>query len=211
MRDGNSKDYSNVEEKLKQLNEKVTKLYGILEKFGLDVITKMGHTNLLVNKLTDKVEKLYNTIIDIKSLSPQLNNIIEGQREIEDEIGLLKILLSNLKFSRTELNDKAIVTEQENSSDKKNQILNQFKNIKEAIISDTSPSIIKEKLKNLKEVIFEFTGGHKTLYEISKIINRLNTAESLSENFDLNDPKSIELSNYILKNMDQWLNALKLK
>ena len=144
MRDGNSKDYSNVEEKLKQLNEKVTKLYGILEKFGLDVITKMGHTNLLVNKLTDKVEKLYNTIIDIKSLSPQLNNIIEGQREIEDEIGLLKILLSNLKFSRTELNDKAIVTEQENSSDKKNQILNQFKNIKEAIISDTSPSIIKD-------------------------------------------------------------------
>ncbi len=36
--------------------EKLEKFASILEKFGLDIITKIGQTNFKLNTLTDKID-----------------------------------------------------------------------------------------------------------------------------------------------------------
>ena len=53
----------------KEADEKIEKFASILEKFGLDIITKMGQTNFKINTLTDKVDKLSKATIDVKAFS----------------------------------------------------------------------------------------------------------------------------------------------
>ena len=56
--------------------------------------------------------------------------------------------------------------------EKKNAILNQFDELQQNL-SSIKPPDLKNFLLNLKEAIFEYTGGHSMLYEISKIIQEL--------------------------------------
>ena len=53
--DSNANGSSNS---LKELESKMNSFSSILEKFGLDIITKMGQTNMKVTQLTDMVEEL---------------------------------------------------------------------------------------------------------------------------------------------------------
>ena len=57
----NEKENINEEELLTRINsldDKIGQFSSVLEKFGLDIITKMGQTNLKINMLTDKIEDL---------------------------------------------------------------------------------------------------------------------------------------------------------
>lgn len=53
---------------IKETGEKLDKFASILEKFRLDIITKMGQTNLNINTLTDNVYQLSKATIDFKTL-----------------------------------------------------------------------------------------------------------------------------------------------
>ncbi len=94
---------------VKEVGEKIEKFASILEKFGLDIITKMGQTNLKVNTLIDKIEELSKATLVIKSLSPQLNNVIENQKIVQEELDLIRSLIqrSDISFhSREEPSEK---------------------------------------------------------------------------------------------------------
>ncbi|MHA1472672.1 MAG: hypothetical protein ACTSQW_06205 [Promethearchaeota archaeon] len=81
---------------LEEFQSKMDSFSSILEKFGLDIITKMGQTNLKITQLTDKVNDLDKATIDIKGLIPQLSNVIENQKVLENDLDLIKSLLRNM-------------------------------------------------------------------------------------------------------------------
>jgi len=81
---------------LEEFQSKMDSFSSILEKFGLDIITKMGQTNLKITQLTDKVNDLDKATIDIKGLIPQLSNVIENQKVLENDLDLIKSLLRNI-------------------------------------------------------------------------------------------------------------------
>ena len=60
--------------------------------------------------------------------------------------------------------------------------MNQFDELQQNL-SSIKPPDLKNFLLNLKEAIFEYTGGHSMLYEISKIIQELKSENNLSEEF----------------------------
>ena len=68
------------------------------------------------------------------------------------------------------------------------------------------PQTVKSILEKIKEEIFEFTGGHRILYEISQVINRLNSAKSLSDLFDAENPSSESIEKYLEEKIDFWIN-----
>ena len=86
----NDNDIERILNSIKDLNEKVLQFSTILEKFGLDFITKLGQTTLSLKVLTDKIEGVNKATIDIKALSPQLNKIIENQDYLDSELDLIK-------------------------------------------------------------------------------------------------------------------------
>ena len=58
--------------------------------------------------------------------------------------------------------------------------------------------LIKKELEQVKEKIFETTGGHKISYEISQVISKLNSASSLSDS----------LRNIVKEKIGFWMNKL---
>lgn len=172
----------NIVKLIENINEKMNEFSSIIQKFGLDLITKMGQTNSKIKILTDKVEKLDKTTLDIKALLPKLTNIIDNQNILESELDLLKSLIqrSSTSLPQNEL-EKEIIERNESITINKQEVTNQFKELMK-IINDTDEiQIVKNKLQKIKEDIFEFTGGHKILYEISQALNKMNNKESLSD------------------------------
>ncbi len=197
---------------IKELNEKMKSFSSILEKFGLDIITKMGQTNLKVNMLTDKVNELYKAILDIKSLSPQLNNIIENQNNLENELDLIKSLIANLRTisPKPELESNEIHRD-EAATDKKETIIENLSNLKQDLTTLDDPQVVKSTLEKIKEDIFDFTGGHRICNEILRVTNRLNTVKSLSAKLDQNNPKSETIENHLNEKITFWINKLMVK
>jgi len=204
-------DLSEILKTLKELEDKMGKLSTILEKFGLDIITKMGQTNLKVNMLTDKINELNKATIDIKGLTPQLSNIIENQKTVESKLELIQTLI--LKFSSSP--QEKIVTESvernESATDKKESIINQLNNLKEEVEENDDPQVIKAMLEKIKGDIFEFTGGHRILYEISQTIIRLDSVNSLNDLFDEEKQSLGTLENYLKEKIVFWINKLMVK
>jgi len=197
---------------IKETNEKLASFSSILEKFGLDIITKMGQTNLKVNMLTDKVNELHKATLDIKSLSPQLNNIIENQNNLENELDLIKSLIINLRTisPQPELASNEIHRD-EAATDQKKTIIENLNNLKQELTTLNDPQVVKSTLEKIKEDIFDFTGGHRICNEISKVINRLNTAKSLSVKLDQEKPKSETIENHLNEKITFWINKLMVK
>jgi len=171
-----------IEETNEKTNEKLSIFSSILEKFGLDLITKMGQTNLKLNMLTDKIDELSKATIDVKALIPQLNNVIENQKILEAELDLIRSLIqkSSVSFQPKEI-ESEVVERDTAATDKKESIISQLINLKDDIDNIDDPIKVIKTLENIKEDIFVFTGGHRILYDISQIINSLNEKETIPE------------------------------
>ncbi|MFX1314779.1 MAG: hypothetical protein ACFE9T_02875 [Promethearchaeota archaeon] len=174
-------DDSNKEELFKfieETNEKLSNFSSILEKFGLDLITKMGQTNLKLNMLTDKIDELSKATIDVKALIPQLNNVIENQKILEAELDLIRSLIQKSSVS-VHPNEDEVVERNTAATDKKQSIINQLINLKDEVETINDPKTVIKTLENIKEDIFVFTGGHRILYDISQIVSFLNENETI--------------------------------
>jgi DNA repair exonuclease SbcCD ATPase subunit len=205
-------DVENLLTHINNLEEKMGQFSSVLEKFGLDIITKMGQTNLKINMLTDKVEELHKATIDIKSLNPQLKSVIDNQNKIQDALDLLKSLIANLKSvsSREETIGQAIERD-ESATNKKEAIIKAFEDLQDNLNTLDDPSIIKKSLDQIKEAIFDFTGGHRILYEISQSITRLEHAKSLTEEYYKEKPNSPLINTFLKEKITFWTNKLMVK
>ncbi|MBY8980258.1 MAG: hypothetical protein KGD72_07695 [Candidatus Lokiarchaeota archaeon] len=205
----------NIEDLSKSIEEFQSKMdlfSSILEKFGLDIITKMGQTNLKITQLTDKISGLDKATIDIKGLIPQLSNVIENQKVLENELDLIKTLLKNMgQISSIKKEVENSVDRDETATSKKELIFNQLNGLKEDLEDLDDPLIVKPILEQVKEDIFEFTGGHRILYEISQFINRLNLSSSLDDLMDEEDSTSITIKNQLMEKITFWINKLMFK
>ena len=207
--DVNIKDLS---KSFEEFQSKMDSFSSILEKFGLDIITKMGQTNLKITQLTDKINSLDKATIDIKSLIPQLSNVIENQKLLEDELDLIKSLLKNMgQISSKKKEVENSVDRDETATSKKELILNQLNGLKENLEVLDDPLAVKPILKQVKEDIFEFTGGHRILHEILQVINRLNSASSLNDLMDEQDTSSKTIKNHLMEKITFWINKLMIK
>ncbi|MFX1258830.1 MAG: hypothetical protein ACFFAN_13295 [Promethearchaeota archaeon] len=168
---------------INNLDEKMNEFSEILQKFGLDVITKMGQTNSKIKILTDKINDLDKATIDIKALIPKLNNIIDSQNILESELDLIKSLL----IQRTKVSES--IERNESVTKNKKLIFDQFIELINKIETTDNTKLIVEQLKEIRENIFELTGGHKILYEVSQAINKLEASEDSLSNSLKNDLK----------------------
>ena len=207
--DSNVKD---LENSLKELEKKMTSFSSILEKFGLDIITKMGQTNLKITQLTDMVEELHKSTIKIKGLTPQLTNVIENQKLVEEELNLIKSLimnLSSLPLRKQEVENT--IERDESATNKKDLILNQLSALETNLDSFNDPQAVKTVLEQIKENIYEFTGGHRMLYEMSQILTMLDSANSLQDLMDDNEQPSKSLEQHLKEKINFWVKKLTVK
>ena len=183
-------------------DEKIGKFASVLEKFGLDIITKMGQTNLKITMLTDKVNELSKATIDVKALLPQLTNVIENQKILEAELELIRTLIQRSDISiQTKDMESEIIKRDTTATDKKQAIINQFNMLKKQLDDADDPSNVVESLESLKEDIFVFTGGHRILYEIGQYSKRLSGLDATPE--DLKDD--------LKEKITFWINRLSVK
>lgn len=182
MVDKNDLEKEDTVKFIKEANEKIDKFASILEKFGLDIITKMGQTNLKINVLTDKINELSKATLDIKSLVPQLNNVIENQKILEAELDLIRSLIqrSEISLSSKHMESEEIARDT-SVTDKKQLIIDQFNDLKNEVDELNDPELVVERLDNIKEDIFIFKGGHRILYEISQFVKKLNGLETIPD------------------------------
>ncbi|MHA1239890.1 MAG: hypothetical protein ACTSQU_03755 [Promethearchaeota archaeon] len=207
--DQNKEDLS---KSFEEFQSKMDLFSSILEKFGLNIITKMGQTNLKITQLTDKINNLDKATIDIKSLIPQLSNVIENQKFLEDELDLIKSLLKNMgQISTKKKEVENSVDRDEAATSKKEIILNQFNDLRENLEALDDPIAVKPILEQVKEDIFEFTGGHRILYEISQVVNRLNSASSLNDLMDERDTTSKTIKDHLKEKITFWNNKFMVK
>lgn len=207
--DTNAEDLSST---IKELDKKISTFSSILEKFGLDIITKMGQTNQKITHLTDNVEELNKAIIDIKSLIPQLSNIIQNQKHLDDELSLIKSLIVNITSTPLRKQEvKDTIERDESATDKKDLILNQLNDLKADLENSDDPQAVKAILEQIKEDIYEFTGGHRMLYEISQILTILDSANSLNDLMDNDEPSPKSLKKHLEEKITFWINKLMVK
>ncbi len=189
----------NTVKSIKEANEKIEKFASILEKFGLDIITKMGQTNLKITMLTDKINELSKATLDIKSLAPQLKNVIENQKILEAELDLIRSLIQRSEISLLSRDAKSEEVERDvSATDKKESIIEKFNILKNDIDDIEDPEVVIEQLENIKEDIFIFKGGHRILYEISQFGKMLIGLE------DISDDVKVSLKEKIVF----WINKL---
>lgn len=182
MEDKDDLDKENTVKFIKEADEKIDKFASILEKFGLDIITKMGQTNLKINMLTDKINELSKATLDIKSLTPQLKNVIENQKILEAELDLIRSLIQRSEISLHSREVKSEEVERDvSATDKKELIVEQFNILKNGIDDIKDPKSVIEQLENIKEDIFIFKGGHRILYEISQFGKMLIGQDNISD------------------------------
>lgn len=184
---------------IKNLNEKMNEFSLIIQKFGLDIITKMGQTNSKIKMLTDKLDNLDKTTLDIKALLPKLTNIIDNQNILESEIDLLKSLIQRSSTSMPQNQLEREIDRDESITINKQEITNQFNDLMKTLNDTDEIQQIINKLQKIKENIFEITGGHKILYEISQALNKMNNDESISES----------LRNDLKEKIEFWIAKLK--
>jgi len=212
MTEPNDLTLNDLSKSFKEFDEKMGAFSSILEKFGLDIITKMGQTNLKITQLTDKINELDKATIDIKSLIPQLSNVIENQKVLENDLDLIKSLITNITVSPSKKESvEDVIERNESATDKKESIIIQLNDLKADLEDIDDPQAVKSILEKIKEEIFEFTGGHRMLYEISQVLNRLNSAKSLSDLFDVEKPSSESLEIYLEEKIKFWINKLMVK
>ena len=193
----NSNDNKNdeVTDPLKNLEHKLNDLSNIFQKFGLDFITKFGQSTYNIKILVDKIDDFNSTMLDIKSLIPVLYKIVENQNNLKSEIELIRSLVekSSIVSAKEKIEIKS--TEQDFlPAKKKNQALkDQFEEFKKKIENGKDVMSVKNNLEDLKQNIFEATGGHKILYDISQEIKKLDNLETFSDEIIENLREKVEI------------------
>jgi len=192
-------DRDELEAQLKEIQEKMDNFSSILEKFGFDIITKLGLSTSKIKMLNEKVEEMNKATIDIKGLLPQLNRVIENQNKLTSELELIKTLVQKSMASGGVSVPMLSEIERDSSvsSDKKTlagRLADLGKEIQE--IKDL-PTLTK-KLEDLRTEIYEITGGHKVLYEMLQTITRLKKQD---ESFD-------QLKDVVKEKLEFWANKL---
>jgi hypothetical protein len=180
----------------------IKKFASILEKFGLDIITKLGQTNLKINTLTDKIDELSKATIDVKALLPQLTNVIENQKILEAELDLIRTLIQKSDIS-FHTQDAAIesVERDVSATDRKQSIIDEFNSLVKYLLEHDDAQTVINVLENIKEEIFVFTGGHRILYEIGQFNNKLNGIDTLPE----------DIKEDLKEKITFWINKLTVK
>jgi hypothetical protein len=127
-------------------------------------------------------------------------------------LDLIKSLVINIgqNSSKKKEGENSIVRD-ETATSKKELILNQLNDLKENLEDLDDPLAVIPILERIKEDIFEFTGGHRILYEISQVLNRLNSANSLDDLIDEQDTTSKTLKNHLIEKITFWNNKLMIK
>ena len=182
---------------LKKVQENIAEFSSILQKFGLDLITKMGQSTLRLNMLTDKIDELHKATIDIKSLSPQLHNIIESQKSLENDMDLIKSLIQKANISAPS-KDTETIPRNETMTKVKSSVEQQFTDLINSIDSIDDAQQVRSLLSTLKEDLFNKTGGHRILYEMAQYISKLDNLISLNP----------LLKNEIKEKLGFWINKL---
>ncbi|MFX1258399.1 MAG: hypothetical protein ACFFAN_11105 [Promethearchaeota archaeon] len=202
MRTSNNLDKEDIINYIKGADEKLNNFASILEKFGLDLITKMGQTNLKINILTDKINDLSKATLDVKALLPQLTNVIENQKILEAELDLIRTLIqkSTNSYQPKQVENEEVERDT-SATDKKQAVIDQFHALEEYIQENDDPQNVITTLANIKEDIFVFTGGHRILYEIGQFSTKLNGLKTLSEDIKGNLKEKITF----------WINKLSVK
>jgi len=178
MSDSNN---SSGDDSLKKIENTLSNFSSVLEKFGLDLITKMGKNTLRLNMLTDKIEELHKSVIDIKGLLPQLNTMIESHKYLQSEIELLKTLVQRKNSSGPSKSlESESVGRDETISEQKNSFTTSFLVLRDKLDENKDAKDIRETLEIIKEDIFEATGGHRILYELAQMIKVLNAVETIT-------------------------------
>ncbi|MFW9989197.1 MAG: hypothetical protein ACFFC3_11110 [Candidatus Odinarchaeota archaeon] len=202
MGENNTLNNENFLKFIKEADGKIDKFSTILEKFGFDIITKMGQTNLQVNVLINKVDELSKATIDIKALLPKLNNVIEHQRILEEELDLIRNLIqrSDISLESKEVNNEKIDRDR-SATDKKQAIVDQFNTLEEFLLKNDDPQLIIKRLEKIKDEIFIYTGGHRILYEIGQFSSKINGLEALPD----------DMKNSLKEKITFWINKLSVK
>ncbi len=182
---------NNSSDKINTIEDKIGSFSEILQNFGLNLIQNIGKITHSIHILTDKIDELFKTTLDIKGLIPQLNKIIEKQDIIESEIDLLKSVISQGIITQKSTE----IERDETTTIKSNNAKEIFNNLKKALRSTKDLEKIKALLDETKESIFEITGGHRTLYEISKTITELKNFKEFNES----------LEKMLLDKIDFWI------
>ena len=179
MNEGKEEKNFDIEKSLKDIDESMGQFASILEKFGMDLITKIGKINTTIKMLIDKVDKLDKATLDVKGLKPKLNNIIENQNSLDSELELLKSLMQK-STTRASINNISPGKSEQECGPK--SIIQQFNDLKSNLDTQDAFSI-RNDLEKIKENIFEESGGNKILYDISQVIKELKTTSTLSDDY----------------------------
>ena len=183
-------------------DDNLERFASILEKFGLDIITKLGQTNFKINTLTDKIDELSKATIDVKALLPKLTNVIENQKILESELDLIRTLIqrSEISIHSREIENE-VIERDTSATDKKQAIINQFNSLDNYIEETDDPQSIVKRLENIKLDILDFTGGHRILYEIGQFNNKLKVMGTIPE----------DIKESLKEKITFWINKLSVK
>jgi len=163
------------------INEKLNAILKVLQDFGLNVIQNLGQLRKTLNQNTSQVEDLAKAVIEVKSLSNRLGEVLKMKNDLLAEIGEVKSLV---KASMQKLPvPRAIDGESEpacapSSSETTEGIL---QNLLIAIAQESRGEQICEEFQKAKEEIFRITGGHKVLREINEVAKNLKFKEELTD------------------------------
>ena len=128
------------------------------------------------------------------------------------QLDLIKSLIMNLRIISPQSNAVSDEIQRDKAAtDKKDIIIEKLNNLKEDLMSLDDPQVVKTTLENIKEDIFEYTGGHRILHEISKIINRLDSTNSLSDKFNSESSESETMETQLREKITFWINKLMVK
>ena len=199
MNDTSDTNQEKIADFVKELDEKIQNFSSILQKFGLDLITKLGKTESRLNMLSDKIDNLSKATLDVKSFSPQLSKIVDNQKVIESELDLIKSLMHPSSSSRSSSKLQGETIERDETiTESRTTIEEQLNSLKNELENMSDIETAKSKLTSMKESIFEITGGHRILYEISQAITMLDNENTLSD----------DLKTQIKEKIGFWMNKL---
>ena len=167
-------------ESQKKFEEKIDSFGQILQKFGLELIQSIGEMKHTLNTLTNKIDKVENEIINIKSLKNQLQEGNKFKSEILDEMGQIKSMGNLLTSKLEEFSSKGVKT-LSNKKTFENPL--QILDLCQKKISNKSISIheLSQVIKKTKEELYVLTGGHKILFDLGSFERKLKPDSDFSD------------------------------